>query len=147
MYEVKTQVEQINELIRRERLFAALLSGFAALALVLACMGIYGTLAYLVTRRTPEIGVRVALGATRADVVGLVLRESIAPVVAGVVIGVAGSLAAGKLVESMLFGCKPRDPLALAAASAILLGSALAAGWWPARRASRVAPMVALRHE
>jgi predicted permease len=147
MYEVKTQVEQINEVIRRERLFAALLSGFAVIALVLASMGIYGTLAYLVTRRTPEIAVRLALGAQRADVVGLVLRESIAPVLAGVVVGVAGSFAAGKLVESMLFGLKPQDPLALAAASAILLGSAILAGWWPARRASRIAPMAALRQE
>ena len=147
MYEVKTQVEQINDLIRRERLFAALLSGFAVLALVLACMGIYGTLAYLVTRRTPEIGLRQALGAKRADIVGLVLRESIAPVTVGVVIGVAGSLAAGKLVESILFGLKPQDPLALATASAILLGSAILAGWWPAHRASRIAPMAALRQE
>jgi len=147
MYAVKSQVEQMNELIRRERLFAALLSGFAVLALALACMGIYGTLAYLVTRRTREIGLRLALGAKRADVVGLVLRESTAPVAVGVVIGVPGSLAAGKLVESMLFGLKPQDPLALATASAILLASAILAGWWPARRASRIAPMAALRQE
>ena len=147
LYEVKTQAEQINAAMRNERLFATLLSGFALLAVALACLGIYGTLAYLVTRRTPEIGLRVALGAKRWDVVGLVLRESAAPVVVGVVAGVAGALAAGRLVESMLFGLKPRDPLTLLTAAAVLTGCALGAGWWPARRASRIEPMEALRHE
>jgi predicted permease len=147
LYEVRTQAERINESMRRERLFASLLSGFALLALALACLGIYGTLAYLVTRRTPEIGIRLALGAKPADVVSLVLRESTAPVMAGVVIGIAGSLAAGRLVESTLYGLRPRDPVTLLIAAAVLAGSALLAGWLPAHRASRIAPMEALRHE
>ena len=90
---------------------------------------------------------RQALGAKRADIVGLGSGESITPVTVGVVIGIAGSLAAGKLVEKILFGLKPQDPLALATASAIRAGSAILAGWWPAHRASRIAPMVALRQE
>jgi ABC-type antimicrobial peptide transport system permease subunit len=147
LYEVKTQTEQINQLIRRDRVFAALLSGFAALALILACLGVYGTLAYLVTRRTPEIGLRVALGAQRSSVVRLVLRESLTPVLLGLLLGGGGSLAAGRLIEAMLFGLKPRDPLTLVTAAGVLAGTALAAGWLPALRASRLAPMQALRHE
>ena len=144
---VRTQVEQINQSMRQERLFAFLLSGSALLALVLACLGIYGTLAYLVTRRTSEIGIRLALGATRADVIRLVLRETCAPVALGVVVGVGGALATGRVAESMLFGLKPQDPATLLAAAAVLVGSALLAGWSPARRASRIAPMEALRYE
>ena len=99
------------------------------------------------TRRTSEIGIRLALGATRADVIRLVLRETCAPVALGVVVGVGGALATGRVAESMLFGLKPQDPATLLAAAAVLVGSALLAGWSPARRASRIAPMEALRYE
>ena len=147
MFAIKTQAEQIDETIRRERLFAYLLTGFAALAVALACLGIYGTLAYLAARRTPEIGLRLALGAQPASVIGMVLRESLLPVFAGVALGVWAALSAGKMVEAMLYGLKPDDVPTLVAVGAVLLGSALVAGWWPARRASRIAPMAALRHD
>ncbi len=147
LYDVRTQVQQIDRLTQRERTFALLLSGFAILALVLSCLGIYGTLAYLVARRTPEIGIRLALGATRSDVVALVLRESMMPVIFGIAAGVAVSLAAGKMIESFLFGLKPRDPVSLIIAATVLIVCAILAGWWPARRASRIAPMDALRVE
>lgn len=147
MYQVKTQVEQINQGIRRERTLAALLTGVAVLGLVLACLGIYGTLAYLVTARTPEIGLRLALGARGADIAAMMLKESGVPVVAGVLGGIWVSLSAGKLVESLLYGVESRDAVSLSAATGILLLSGWIAAWLPARRASRVAPMDALRHE
>jgi predicted permease len=147
LYEIRTQVDRIDESMRRERLFASLVSGFAVVAVGLACLGVYATLAYLVTTRTSEIGVRLALGAKRADIVLSILRESAIPVVSGIVMGVAGSLAAGRLVEGMIFGLQPRDPVALISAAVVLLGSALIAGWLPAYRASRIAPMQALRHD
>jgi ABC-type antimicrobial peptide transport system permease subunit len=147
MYEVKTQAEQIGELLRRERLMTSLLSGFAVLALVLAGLGVYGTLAFSVARRTPEIGVRMALGAQKSDVVRLVMRESVAPVLIGLTCGIFGAVASGSLVEKMLFGLEPQDPWALAAGIMILLGCALAASVVPALRAAGIAPMQALRHE
>ena len=133
--------------MRSERLFALLISGFASLTLVLAGVGIYGTLAYQVSRRTPEIGLRMALGARRGDVVRLVVREAALPIALGVLLGLATSLAAGRLVESLLFGTGPRDPQAFAAAGlALALCAALAAAL-PAWRATRIAPMRALRQD
>ena len=114
---------------------------------MLACLGIYGTLAYSVARRTAEIGLRMALGADRATVVRMVLNESIVPVLVGVVFGLVAALMTTRLIESMLFGLTPRDTATMAWASAGLLLSALAAAWIPARRASRVDPMTALRCE
>jgi predicted permease len=144
-YELKTQLDQIATALRRERLFASLISGFALLTLVLAGLGVYGTLAYLVARRTAEIGVRVALGARRADIVRLVLSEASAPVLLGIAIGLWTSVAAAGLVRSMLFQLVPQDTAAFVTAAAVLIATALVASWLPARRAARVAPVDALR--
>jgi len=147
LYRVRTQVQQIANATRGERVLATLLSGFSLVALVLAGVGIYATLAYQVARRTPEIGLRAALGAGAGDVSRLVLKEVLGPVGVGIVLGLAASLVSGRLVESMLFGVTPQEPVVLLLAAGILLASALAAAWSPARRATRIAPMEALRQE
>ena len=147
LYQVRTQVQRIGEATRHERILAWLLSGFSLVALALAGIGIYGTLAYQVAHRTPEIGLRAALGARAGDVVRLVLGEALAPVGVGIVIGLAASLLAGRLLQAMLFGVTPADPVVLLLAGAFLLAGALVAAWSPARRAMRIAPMEALRQE
>jgi predicted permease len=147
LFDFWSQQTQIDLSIRQERLFANLVSGFGLLALLLACLGIYGTLSYSVARRTPEIGLRMALGASRRDVIGLVLRESAGPVAVGVVVGVAGVVATARVIQSMLFGVTHYDMPTLLAALAVLVVSALLAAWLPSARASRVEPMVALRQE
>ena len=139
--------EFVNANFARERLVAWLCSVFGGLALALAAVGLYGVMAYAVGRRTREIGVRMALGAARADVMRMVLRESLLPVAAGIAVGIAGALALARLVAGMLYGVAARDPLTLAVAAATLLAVSLAAAALPARRASRVEPMAALRHE
>ena len=146
-YNVRTQEQQIEDAVRRERLFASLVSGFAVVGALLACLGIYGTLAYSVTRRTSEIGLRVALGARSASVVWLILRESVWPVVAGLVAGLAGALALTRLIESMLFGLTPQDPITYGIAATLLLASAIVAAWIPSRRAAQLDPMTVLRFE
>jgi predicted permease len=145
--EVRTQVEDIDQGINQEITFAKLCSGFAILALGIACVGLYGTVSYSVARRTSEIGIRVALGAERRRVVWMILREVCALAAVGLAISVPTALATSKLVESFLFGMKPNDPLTLALAVAILVGAALLAGYMPARKASRIDPMIALRNE
>ena len=146
-YNVRTQEQQIEDAVRRERLFASLVSGFAVVGALLACLGIYGTIAYSVARRTSEIGLRVALGARSASVVWLILRESVWPVVAGLQPGLAGALALTRLIESMLFGLTPQDPVTYGIAAALLLASAIVAAWIPSRRAAQVDPMTVLRCE
>jgi predicted permease len=147
LFGVRTQIDQIDVAVRQERVFAWLASGFGGLALVLACLGIYGTLGYSVARRWPEIGLRVALGATRWDVVSLVLRESLAPVLVGAALGIGLALATTRFVQSQLFDVAPRDPVTIAIATIALLGAALLAAWLPSRRASGVDPASALRAE
>ena len=115
--------------------------------LVIACVGLYGTVAYNVARRTGEIGIRMALGAQRGAVVWMVLREVLVLVAVGLAFSVPTAFGTSKFVESFLFGMKPNDPLALTLAVAILLISALLASYAPARTASRIDPMIALRHE
>src|SRR4029453_1532038 len=139
--------EQIDVAVRQERVFAWLASGFGLLALLLACLGVYGTLAYEVERRPPEIGVRMALGATRGNVVVMVLRESLVPVAVGVAAGVAGALATTRFLESLLFEVRPRDAGKIAAVPLALVAAALIAAWVPSRRASSVDPVTALRCE
>lgn len=123
------------------------MSGFALLALVIACVGLYGTVSYNVARRTGEIGIRMALGAQRGGVVRMILREVLVLAGVGLAIGMGAALATSKFVESFLYGTKRNDPLALTLAVMILLGSALLAGYVPARTASRIDPMTAIRHE
>jgi predicted permease len=144
---VKTQAADIDQTINQEIVFARLCSAFAILALVIACVGLYGTMAYTVARRTREIGIRMALGARRGLVIWMVLREVCVLAALGLAISVPIALGTSRLIESFLFEMKPNDPRALALAVAILLSAALLAGYGPARRASRVDPMIALRHE
>ena len=142
-----TQTDQIENRVAQERLFALAYSLFGGLALLLACIGLFGLMSYNVSRRTNEIGIRLALGAQRAGVVGMVLRESMVMVAVGVVIGVAGAIAAGRLITAILFGLESNDVWTMAAAIILMAAVSLIAGYLPARRASRVDPMVALRYE
>ena len=144
---IRTQREQIEETTQTERTFAALTSGCGLLALVLACVGIYGIMAYSVANRRNEIGIRLALGAQPGQVRGMVLRESTGLALAGIIVGVAAALGLARLVKSMLYGIQPYDPATLAGGVFVLLAVALAASWIPARRAAGVQPMEALRHE
>jgi macrolide transport system ATP-binding/permease protein len=144
---VRTQAAEIDQTINQAIAFAKLCSGFAILALVIACVGLYGTMSYNVARRTSEIGIRVALGARRGAVVWMVLSEVV--LLAAVALAVSLPIAFGtsQFVASFLFGLKHNDPLALTLAVVTLLCAALLAGYFPARRASRIDPMIALRHE
>jgi predicted permease len=147
MLDVRTQDEQIAANLRQERIFAMLTSGFGVLALVLACVGVYGVMAYSVARRTNEIGIRLALGARPRQVLAMVLREAAWLGVIGIGAGVGAALPLARVVKSMLYGIAPNDPATLAGGVALLLGAAVLASWVPARRAAGVEPMVALRHE
>ena len=144
---VKTQAADIDQTINQEIVFARLCSAFAILALTIACVGLYATMAYAVARRTGEIGLRLALGAGRSAVIWMMLRDVCVLAAVGLAIGASAALAASRLIESFLFETKPNDPRAVALAAAILLISTLAAGYGPAWRASRVDPLTALRHE
>jgi predicted permease len=144
---VRTQAAAIDESMGQEIMFAQLCTAFAVLALVIACVGLYGTMSYNVARRTGEIGIRMALGAQRGIVVWMVVREVLLLAGLGLAVGLPIALGTSKLIRSFLFGMEPNDPLALVLSVATLLGSALLAGYAPARRASRIDPMVALRHE
>lgn len=145
--EVTTQSRRIEQTITQERTFAQLCTCFGALALLMACIGLYGTMAYAVARRTSEIGIRMALGAGRSRIVWMILREVLGLAALGLAIGGAAVYETTALVKSFLFGLKPNDPAALGISVAILTGCALLAGYLPASRASRIDPMTALRHE
>jgi predicted permease len=145
--EVVTLSEHVGRSLVQQKLVARLASFFGLLALLLACVGLYGVLSYAVARRTNEIGVRMALGAQPGNVLWLVLREALALVFGGVVIGLLAALFAAKLADSLLFGLKPTDPLTLAAAAVLLIVVGILASSLPARRAARIDPMVALRDE
>jgi macrolide transport system ATP-binding/permease protein len=142
-----TEARQIEQTIWQERTFATLCTSFALLAVAIAGVGLYGIMAYSVARRTNEIGIRMALGARRSTLVGMVLREVFGMTAVGLAIGLAATLATTRFLESFLFRMKPNDPIALAVAGAFLLIAALAAGYAPARRASRIDPWIALRDE
>jgi predicted permease len=144
---VTTLDEQVARSITNQRLVAQLSAFFGLLAVFLSCIGIYGVMSYVVTRRTNEIGIRMALGAGRSNMLWMVLREILILVSIGVVIGVPVTLAGDRLVSNMLFGLKPTDPVTLVSATVIFLIVAAIAGYLPARRASLVDPMVALRYE
>jgi predicted permease len=144
---VTTLDEQVARSITNQRLVAQLSAFFGLLAVFLSCIGIYGVMSYVVTRRTNEIGIRMALGAGRSNMLWMVVREIVILISIGVVIGVPVTLAGDRLVSNMLFGLRSTDPLTLVGASVILLIVAAIAGYLPARRASLVDPMVALRYE
>jgi predicted permease len=147
MIDVKTLTEQIGQTLMPERLVTTLSSLFALLALVLACVGLYGVMSYAMRRKTNEIGIRLALGAQRADILCLVLGQGFKLTVIGVVLGIAGALGLTRFLSSLLYGVGTTDPLTFTAVSLILVGAALLASYIPARRAMRVDPMVALRYE
>jgi predicted permease len=147
MLDVRTQNEQIAATMQQERIFADLTAAFGTLALVLASIGIYGILAYSVSRRTNEIGIRMALGARPRMVLGMVLREAAWMAAIGVAAGVGAALGMGRLIASMLYGLKPWDPATLSGAALVLTAVAIGASWIPARRAATIDPMQALRHE
>jgi predicted permease len=144
---VTTLNEQVNRSITNQRLVAQLSTFFGLLAIFLSCIGIYGLMSYVVTRRTNEIGIRMALGAERADVRWMVMREIFLLVAVGIAIGIPVALAGNRLISNMLFGLRAADPVSLLAAVAALLIVAVMAGYLPVRRASLVDPMVALRYE
>jgi predicted permease len=139
--------DHIGRSLVQQKLVARLASFFGLLALLLACVGLYGVMSYGVARRTNEIGIRMALGARGRSVLWLVLRESLVLVVIGLVIGLVAALAVTKTAASLLYELKPNDPLTIALATLLLAAVAVLAGYFPARRAARVDPMVALRDE
>jgi predicted permease len=147
IFDVKTVAEQAYESLFRERLVATLSVAFALLALALASVGLYGIMAYSVARRTNEIGIRMALGAQKVQVLKLVVGQGMRLVWIGMGIGIFAALGLTRFLSSLLYGVKPTDPLALAVVSFILIGVALLACYVPARRATTIDPMVALRHE
>jgi ABC-type antimicrobial peptide transport system permease subunit len=142
-----TQSQQIDRLLFQERLVARLAVFFGMLALVLACIGVYGLLAYEVARRTREIGIRMALGAHIDDVLRLVLKQGMSLVLIGVGIGVGVALGVTRYLKSMLYDVRANDPTTLVVVAGLLILVALAACFIPARRASQVDPIVALRYE
>jgi macrolide transport system ATP-binding/permease protein len=147
MSDVRTQKAEVADSMYQEMMLAELCSAFAVLALAIACVGLYGTISYSVARRTGEIGIRMALGAQRGPVLWMVLREVMVLSGVGLVISLPIALGTSKFVASLLFAMKPNDPLALGLAIATLTGAAVLAGGIPARRASEIDPMTALRHE
>jgi predicted permease len=147
MTDVSTQIEQVERRFQQEKVFARAYTLFGGLALLLAAIGLFGLMSYSVSRRTNEIGIRMALGAQRQHVLRLVMLESMLLVIVGVVIGVAVAMGAGRFVATLLFGLAPTDALTIAAAIAVMVLVSALAGFLPARRASRIDPMVALRYD
>jgi predicted permease len=147
LYDVRTQTDQINQTLFQERLFARLTSFFGILAVLLGCVGVYGLMAFATTGRTREIGIRMALGASRREILGLILHEVFVLLAIGIAVGIAVALEASRVVSTLLYGLKPTDPATLAVAALLMLSAAAVAGYIPARRAAKVDPMVALRYE
>ncbi len=145
--EVATMDERVALTMRAERDSAVLFGLFAVAALVMAAIGVYGVAAYAIAQRTKEIGIRIALGAARRDVSRLVVSQTLFPTLIGVAVGVAGAAMATKLVASMVYGLTPLNPATFAVAVLVLVAVALGATWLPARRATRIDPLTALRSQ
>jgi putative ABC transport system permease protein len=145
LYNVKTMEERVGEAAAQPRFYTVLLAIFAGVALLLAAVGIYGVMSYSVSQRAPEIGIRIALGARSTDVLRLVVGQGMALALLGLAIGVAGALASGRLLRSLLFGVTSTDLMTFVTASIVLGSAALVASYLPARRAARTDPMEALR--
>ncbi len=144
---IMTVEQQLNETLGTERLIAALCGAFGLLGVALAAIGLYGVIAYTTARRTHEIGVRIALGASRIEVLEMVLKEGLGVVLIGIAIGIPATLAATRLIAKWMFGIGASDPVTIAASVALMLIVAVLAALIPARRAASVDPMVALRYE
>jgi ABC-type antimicrobial peptide transport system permease subunit len=144
---IRTMDDSVSASLSPERFSMLLLGAFAGLALLLAVMGIYSVMSYSVSRRTNEIGIRVALGASRGDVLLLVVRQAMLLALIGLAIGIAGALSLSRLMASQLYGVRPTDPITFITMAALLMIVSLAASYLPARRAMRVEPMAALRYE
>ena len=147
IHDLQTQAAHVDQGISTEITLARLCTAFAALALVMACVGLYGTVAFNVARRTNEIGIRMTLGAQRRRIVWMVLRDVLVLTCVGLAIGIPLAIVASRYVRSLLYGIEPHDPLAIGIALAALIVCSLTAGVFPARRASRIDPMIAVRHE
>jgi predicted permease len=147
LLDVATQAEQIDKNLQQDRVFAQAYAMFGGLAMLIASVGLFGLMSYSVARRTNEIGIRMALGAQRGDVLRLVMRESLSLVALGVLIGLGVAIASGRLVASLLFGVPATDALTIASAMILMVLVSAVAGYLPARRASRVDPLVALHYE
>jgi ABC-type antimicrobial peptide transport system permease subunit len=147
LFDVRTQTQNIDDLLGQERFLARVSGVFGGLAVLLACIGLYGLLSYEVSRRTREIGIRMALGAESGAVLKLVLGQGLKLTLLGLALGTAGALAFTRFLGSLLYGVKPSDPLTLAGVALILLAVAALACYLPSRRASHVDPMAALRCE
>jgi putative ABC transport system permease protein len=147
LVQLRTVDEALADMLATRRFIMVLLGGFAAVALALAAVGIYGVLSFLVGQRTREMGVRMALGATRRDVLVLVLRDAMKSVVPGLAAGIIGALLLTRLVSTQLFGVTATDPLTFAAVTSLLLGVALLASWLPAQRAANVPPSDTLKQD
>jgi putative ABC transport system permease protein len=147
VYEVQSMTERYDEFVAQPRFNMFLLAIFAGLALLLAAVGIYAVMSYSVTQLTHEIGVRMALGARRGDVLGMILKQAARMAIIGLGIGLAGALLATRVLQSLLFGVRARDAATFLSIGALLAMVALLASFLPALRATRVDPMVALRYE
>jgi len=147
VYNVRTLESVMSEAVVTPRFRTSLLGVFAVIALILAMVGIYGVVSYAVTQRTHEIGIRMALGARAADVLKLILRNGMGPVLLGVTLGLAGAIGLTRLMASFLFGVTPTDPIAFTIVTLLLMAVVLMAAWLPARRATRIDPCAALRAE
>jgi ABC-type antimicrobial peptide transport system permease subunit len=145
MYYLRTMGQRVDESLARRRFSMLLLGVFASVALALAMIGTYGVMAYLVSQGTREIGIRMALGATQRDVLGLIVRQGMTLAVSGLAIGLAGAFVLARLIRSLLFGVQASDPATFVGISVLLAFIALLASYIPARRAARIDPMISLR--